>query len=118
MLFGGPIESAEERFLQTFLNPLWDLGLTIGHHVREVREGANLEADNHEFLLALTDARPIIGDAVLLDQFFEASDKAKTATRTRARLAAASGQPSMHLSMFQGCPSPSRSSPRTAARSS
>ena len=64
----------DERFLHAFLNPLWDLGLTLGHHVREVREGAGLENDNPEFLLALTDARAVVGDAALLDQFLAASD--------------------------------------------
>ena len=36
----APIGPADERFLHAFLNPLWDLGLTVGHHVREVPEGA------------------------------------------------------------------------------
>ena len=72
----------DERFLHKFLNPIWDLGLTIGHHVREVSEGAGLDADNPEFLLALTDARPVVGDATLLDQFLGARPIALTNTRT------------------------------------
>ena len=68
ILFAGVIGREDERFLHAFLNPLWDLGLTIGHHVREVAEGAGLEADNSEFLLALTDARPVVGDATLLEK--------------------------------------------------
>src|SRR5262249_9569056 len=82
VIFLGTIVHEDERFLHAFLNPLWDLGLTVGHHVREVPEGQNLEADNPEFLLALTDARPIVGDATLLDQFLAASNMAATATRT------------------------------------
>jgi [protein-PII] uridylyltransferase len=82
VLFAGAISAEDERFLHAFLNPLWDLGLTLGHHVREVREGSALENDNSEFLLALTDARAIVGDAALLDQFVAVSDRAKTATRT------------------------------------
>jgi [protein-PII] uridylyltransferase len=82
VLFAGSIGEQDERFLHAFLNPIWDLGLTVGHHVREVREGSGLEADNPEFLLALTDARPVVGDATLLDQFFAESDVAKTALRT------------------------------------
>jgi len=82
ILFAGVIDQEDERFLHKFLNPIWDLGLTIGHHVREVSEGAALDADNPEFLLALTDARPVVGDATLLDQFFAASDLALTNTRT------------------------------------
>ncbi len=88
ILFAGIIGRDDERFLHAFLNPLWDLGLTIGHHVREVSEGGGLEADNPEFLLALTDARPVVGDATLLDQFLEASDVARTNTRTLEALKA------------------------------
>jgi [protein-PII] uridylyltransferase len=82
VLFGGAIGAQDERFLHAFFNPLWDLGLTVGHHVREVDEGARLEGDNPEFLLALTDARPVVGDATILDQFMSRSDIARTARRT------------------------------------
>ena len=82
ILFAGPIGAADERFLHAFLNPLWDLSLTIGHHVREVAEGANLASDNDEFLLALTDARAVVGDATLLDQFAGGTEATKTAVRT------------------------------------
>ena len=82
ILFSKSIDADAERFLHAFLNPLWDLGLTVGHHVREVREGERLESDNPEFLLALTDSRPIVGDATLLDAFFAYADTARTATRT------------------------------------
>jgi [protein-PII] uridylyltransferase len=82
LLFSGAIETDAERFLHNFLNPLWDMGLTIGHHVREVQEGKNLDSDNPEFLLALTDARPVAGDATLLDSFVDCSDSTRTAMRT------------------------------------
>src|SRR6476659_1112177 len=51
ILFSTTIGPAEEKFLHAFLNPLWDFGLTIGHHVREVQDGAGLENDNAEFQL-------------------------------------------------------------------
>ena len=82
ILFAGMIEPADERFLHAFLNPIWDLGLTIGHHVREVHEGSKLAEDNPEFLLALTDARAVVGDAALLDQFTAAADETRTHNRT------------------------------------
>ena len=82
ILFAGALGNQDERFLHAFLNPLWDLGLTVGHHVREVSDGAQLEGDNPEFLLALTDARSIVGDATLLDRLLEATDVARTASRT------------------------------------
>ena len=55
VLFAGAIGSADERFLHAFLNPLWDLGLTVGHHVREVADGRQLLDDNPEFLKSLRD---------------------------------------------------------------
>src|SRR5688572_13678615 len=61
VLFGAPIGVDHERFLRAFLHPLWDLGVVIGHQVRELSDFAQLEEDNPEFLLALLDARPIAG---------------------------------------------------------
>jgi len=46
VLFADEITPLDERFLHGFLNPLWDLGLTVGHHVREVGEGSRLADDN------------------------------------------------------------------------
>ena len=92
ILFGGPIGAGDERFLHAFLNPLWDLGLTVGHQVREVQEGSRLAGDNPEFLLALTDARPLAGDATLLDQFLAASPGTDTARRTVDALKTLIGQ--------------------------
>ena len=68
LVVGGPIEPADERFLTSVLNPLWDLGLAVGHQVREIDEFANVELDNPEFLLALIDARPVAGDRTLFDR--------------------------------------------------
>lgn len=82
LLFSSRIDELAEKFLQRFLTPLWDLGLTVGHHVREVDEGRVLPDDNPEFLLALTDARPVVGDATLLDAFLERTNPARTAIRT------------------------------------
>jgi [protein-PII] uridylyltransferase len=69
ILFGGRIGTSQEEFLRAFLNPLWDLGVVIGHQVRELDEFSTLEADNPEFLLALLDARPVAGLRVLFDRF-------------------------------------------------
>ena len=66
ILFGSRID---EEFLRAFLNPLWDVGVTIGHQVRELEEFSTLEADNPEFLLALLDARPVAGLRVLFERF-------------------------------------------------
>ena len=69
VLFGGPIGASEEAFLRSFLHPLWDLGVVIGHQVRELDDFATLESDNPEFLLALLDARPVAGARQLFDRF-------------------------------------------------
>ena len=68
VLFGGRIAAGEERFLRAFLHPLWDLGVIVGHQVREIEEFAELEADNPEFLLALLDARHVAGTRALFDR--------------------------------------------------
>jgi [protein-PII] uridylyltransferase len=69
LLVGGPIGRPEERFVKALLHPLWDLHLTVGHHVRELADFDRLETDNPEFLLALMDVRQLAGDAELFDRF-------------------------------------------------
>ena len=69
VLFGGRIGADEEQFLRRFLNPLWDLGVVVGHQVRELDDFNRLEIDNPEFLLALLDARPVAGVRLLFDRF-------------------------------------------------
>ena len=69
VLFGERIGQAEERFLRAFLHPLWDIGVVVGHQVRELDDFRELEADNPEFLLALLDARPVAGTRSLFDRF-------------------------------------------------
>ena len=68
LLFGSRIGPTEERFLRAFLHPLWDVGVVVGHQVREVDEFAELEADNPEFLLALLDARLVEGSPALFER--------------------------------------------------
>jgi len=69
VLFEGPIGADEERFLRGFLHPLWDLPLVVGHQVRELADLTRLETDNPEFLLALLDARRVVGDPALHSRF-------------------------------------------------
>jgi [protein-PII] uridylyltransferase len=69
LLVGGRIGRPEERFVKALLHPLWDLKLTVGHHVRELDDFDRLETDNPEFLLALMDLRQLAGDRGLFDQF-------------------------------------------------
>lgn len=78
VLFGGRIAAHQERFLRAFLHPLWDLGIIVGHQVREIEEFAELEAGNPEFLLALLDARPVAGDRALFDRLEELFHQPRT----------------------------------------
>jgi [protein-PII] uridylyltransferase len=72
LLFEGPLGPADEAFVGRFLNPLWDLGVVVGHQVRELEEFSRLEADNPEFLLALLDARLLAGERGLFDRLMAA----------------------------------------------
>jgi [protein-PII] uridylyltransferase len=69
LLFGGGIGASEERFVHSFLTPLWDLGVVVGHQVREIDDFRELERDNPEFLLALLDARPVAGARSVFERF-------------------------------------------------
>ncbi len=68
LLFEETIAPAEERFINAILQPLWDLGLTIGHHVREFAEFDEPDTSNTEFLIALLDVRLIAGDERLFQR--------------------------------------------------
>jgi [protein-PII] uridylyltransferase len=78
VLFGGRLGADEEQALRAILHPLWDLGLVVGHQVREIDEFERLEVDNPEFLMALVDARPVAGDRGLYDRFESAFHHAGT----------------------------------------
>ena len=69
VLFGQPMGAVDERFVHALLNPLWDLGVAVGHQVRELDDFRRIEVDNPEFQLALLDARPVAGSRVLFDRF-------------------------------------------------
>src|ERR1051325_11605696 len=69
LLFGSGIGPAEERFVNSLLNPLWDLGVVVGHQVRDIADFQQLETDNPEFLLALLDARPVAGVRSVFERF-------------------------------------------------
>ncbi len=62
ILFGGPIAAAEERFVKAVFQPLWDLRLSLGQHVRELADFDAADHSNPEFLLGLLDARRVAGD--------------------------------------------------------
>src|ERR1700754_139625 len=71
VLFEDTMSTSDERFVGALLQPLWDLGLTVGQHVRELTELTEppaLDLGNAEFLLALLDVRFIAGDERLFQR--------------------------------------------------
>jgi [protein-PII] uridylyltransferase len=66
--FDGSIGAAEEAFVKAVLQPLWDLRLELGQHVREIRDFAEPDLTNSEFLLSLLDLRYLTGDESLYDR--------------------------------------------------
>ena len=66
--FDGPIGAAEENFVKAVLQPLWDLRLELGQHVREIDEFAEPDLTNPEFLLSLLDLRYLAGDQSLYER--------------------------------------------------
>ena len=68
IVFEGPIGRTEERFVKDVLHPLWDLRLTVGQQVRTLDERAEAGLENPEFLLAMSDARLLAGDARVFER--------------------------------------------------
>ena len=65
IVFDGPIQEREEAFVKGVLQPLWDLRLELGQHVREFADFAEPDLSNPEFLLSLLDLRYVAGSLSL-----------------------------------------------------
>ena len=83
----GMIGAPEERFLRAILHPLWDLGLEVGHQVRQLSEFAEPESDNPEYLAALLDARFLVGDRSVFERSVQACLAAESPWRAPMRAA-------------------------------
>ncbi len=68
IVFDRPLTPADERFVTALLQPLWDLKLTVGQHVRELADFDADDDSNPEFELALCDLRLLTGDVGLFDE--------------------------------------------------
>ena len=68
LLFGQQLQVMDEEFLKAFLHPLWDLGLTVGHHVLHSDE-YRFDSRNLELATALLDTRLLEGSAELATRF-------------------------------------------------
>jgi [protein-PII] uridylyltransferase len=71
ILFEHPLAQAEARFVNAVLQPLWDLRLALGHHVRELSDLNEVDTTNPEFMLALLDVRHLAGEAPLFARLVE-----------------------------------------------
>jgi [protein-PII] uridylyltransferase len=68
LLFGQQLQVADEEFLKAFLHPLWDLGLTVGHHVLQPNQ-YSFDPRNLELATALLDIRLVEGDPEVAARF-------------------------------------------------
>ena len=68
ILFDGRIAAAEQRLAKSLLHALWDLGFDVGHQVRQADELENVETDNPEFLVSVSDARFVAGERAVFDR--------------------------------------------------
>jgi [protein-PII] uridylyltransferase len=71
ILFEHPMSDDDERFVKGVLQPLWDLQLVVGHHIRELGDLDEIDHGNTEFVLALLDARLVAGDEQLFDRVLD-----------------------------------------------
>ncbi len=83
-LHGYKVDRFVEAMTEWILYPLWDLGLEVGHSVRNIRETIRLAGADDSIRTALLDHRLVAGDASLyaeaardLDRFlyFQGGDK-------------------------------------------
>ena len=84
IVFDGHIRSPEERLLKSVLHPLWDLGLQVGHQVRELDEFRRVERDNAEFVLAVLDARFLAGEDGVFERFWDLCHRSGAEWRVQA----------------------------------
>src|SRR5437867_6704061 len=68
ILFEKPLEAEDEEFLKRFLHPLWDLGLSLGHHVLQLK-AYDFDPRNLELATALLDLRLLAGNSRIFSQF-------------------------------------------------
>ena len=71
LLFERPLTGAEESYVKAVVQPLWDLRLTVGQHVRELADFDVVDVGNPEFLLAALDVRFLSGDERLFEHLVE-----------------------------------------------
>jgi [protein-PII] uridylyltransferase len=68
-LFDPPARGEGLAVSKGVLHPLWDLGYTVGHSVRRIRDCLELSRRDATIRTALLEARWLAGDRPLFDQF-------------------------------------------------
>ena len=61
-------ESAAGAIAEALWYPIWDAGIALDHSVRSVAQARRLASEDIRVLLGLLDARPVAGDAGLVEQ--------------------------------------------------
>ena len=65
ILFDGTIPDLADDLARSMFVPLWDIGVDLGHGVREVGQCLELAGQDYEVLTSLLDARLVCGDPEL-----------------------------------------------------
>ena len=91
LLFERPLAGAEEAYVKAVVQPLWDLRLSVGQHVRELADFDVIDVGNPEFLLAALDVRFLAGDERLFEHLVEWLG-GRAAGRRHGRSAAGAGR--------------------------
>lgn len=76
LLFLTPLQADRktEKVIETLLYILWDMGLTVGHATRSLRQALKSAKQDITIRTALVEARFLAGDTALFDQLMEKFD--------------------------------------------
>ncbi len=81
-------QAADTQFIETVLYILWDMGLKVGHAVRDIAESIKFAKDDMTIRTSLLEARFLWGERPLYDNFREQFLKFTTRTSVRPFVAA------------------------------
>ncbi len=83
ILHAGLSEEALKSFVNAFLYPLWDAGLTVGHATHTPASAVKFAEGDMTAMTAFLDARAVAGDAKLFKDFMSRFDMLRWRSKTR-----------------------------------
>ncbi len=88
LLFQKTVPPESKPLIREIIYPLWDMGFTVGHATRSIKECLRLAAEDLEVLTALLDARFLSGMSPLYTELRERLHRFLTGSRSRRTIAA------------------------------